>query len=75
MVQGHVIFKNWYLCRIYWKDHEHKYWRTPTSTGVVAYIDSLLKIDQGNDSRAYSLPAAGRPPPKTPFLSEPDPPG
>ena len=64
-LHGHVLYKNWHLCRVCWEDCERKNLHVPTPPEVATNITGLLKVDQGE--RQGCLQPSGckpSPPPK-----------
>ena len=44
---AHVLYKNWHLCRVCWKECDRKNLHVPTPPEVATNITGLLKVDQG----------------------------
>ena len=65
-LNGHIIYKNWHICRVCWYYCARNYLHVPTPPEVVTAIYGLLKTAQGGDMSACSLAAAGRIHPQNP---------
>ena len=46
-LHGHVLYKNWHLCRVCWEDCERKNSHVPTPHEVATTITNLLKVTWG----------------------------
>ena len=46
-MRGHVLCKNWHMCRVCWEDCECKNSHVPTPPEAASTITKLLKVAQG----------------------------
>ena len=46
-LHGHVLCKNWHMCRVCWEDCERKNSHVPTLPEAAKTISELLKVARG----------------------------